>query len=119
RLALALWSVPVLAATVTTALVRAGGDDGPAMPAKRRRALPDWRSGTTWRLGLLQAASSVMYFGVNAFLASYLHVTGQQGQVALALTALNGAQVPATVLLAVLPGAVATSRALVAGLGVL
>jgi MFS transporter, CP family, cyanate transporter len=117
RVALALWSVPVLAVALLVGVVRGRSGDGAPAPRTRRRWLPDWRSGVTWRLGLVQGASSVIYFGVNAYLASYLNATGHPGLVAVALTVLNAAQLPATVMLALLPNSVTASRTFIASLG--
>jgi len=119
RVALAWWSVPVLATALLIALVRSREGAGTVVSERQRRRQwrPDWRSGTTWKLGLLQGGASVIYFGVNAFLASYLHATGRPGLVSEALTVLNATQVPATVMLALLPRSVVPSRALVACLG--
>ncbi|MQA03334.1 MAG: MFS transporter [Streptosporangiales bacterium] len=114
RLALALWSVPIVGVAVFVGVIR-GGRARPA--AETRGWMPDWRSGIVWRLGLLQGASSVVYFGVNAFLPSYLHQTGKPALVGAALTTLNVAQLPATVLLAFLRTSVLTGRVFIATLG--
>lgn len=122
RIALGLWSLPVVAVAVFVGVLRGRGAAAhrptPVPPGERRHWLPQWRSGTVWRLGLLQGASSVVYFGVNAFLPSYLHQTGQPALVGAALTTLNAAQLPATVLLAVVPTKVTTGRGFIAALGV-
>lgn len=121
RGALAAWSVPAVVAAGFLITLRR---DRPAVPADRvrfdvRSHWPDWRSLTTWRLGLLQGGASVVYFVGNTFLPTYLHAIGRPSLVAAALAALNSAQIPASVLLAVLPGAWVTGPIALAVLGAL
>ena len=56
-----------------------------------------------WRLGVLQSAASMVYFGANTFIPDYLHATSQADLVGLALTSLNGAQVPASAVIGLVP----------------
>jgi hypothetical protein len=65
--------------------------------------MPDWRSGRMWRLGLLQSSASMVYFGANTFIPDYLHATNQADLVGAALAALNGAQVPASAVIGLVP----------------
>jgi CP family cyanate transporter-like MFS transporter len=72
-------------------------------PVQRARWLPDFRDAKQWQLGILQAAASVAYFGANAFLPDYLHVTGQERFVAPCLAALNVGQLPASLAVGLIP----------------
>ncbi len=97
ELAMAAWSVPVL---LTALLVMV------AMPHLQREAgeaparwWPDWHDPETWYLGLIFGSASAVYWGLNAFIPDYLHATGRPGLVAPALTALNGGQIPASILI--------------------
>ncbi|MGH9102931.1 MAG: CynX/NimT family MFS transporter, partial [Acidimicrobiales bacterium] len=63
---------------------------------------PDWRSGLTWRLGLVQGGGSALYFGISAFLPGYLHAAGRPQLVGPCLTALNLVQLPTSAAMAVL-----------------
>jgi CP family cyanate transporter-like MFS transporter len=96
-----VWSVPVL----VTAMLVAGGT--PHVPRRaglpRPQGMPDWASGRMWRLGLFQSSASMVYFGANTFIPDYLHATGQADLVGLALASLNGLQVPASVVIGLVP----------------
>jgi MFS transporter, CP family, cyanate transporter len=95
------WSVPVL---VTAALLAVGTAHAPNLPGvSHGGGMPDWRSGRMWRLGLLQSSASMVYFGANTFIPDYLHATNQANLVGLALAALNGAQVPASAVIGLVP----------------
>jgi MFS transporter, CP family, cyanate transporter len=137
--ALAAWSLPVAATAALLGIPRRRARDGAARaaqadtargdaarggaaPADRggrpARWWPDWRNGRTWRLGLLQGTGSAAYFGANAFLPTYLHAIGHPGLVGTGLTVLNAAQIPASLLLAVLPPRRTTGAAAVAVMAV-
>jgi CP family cyanate transporter-like MFS transporter len=102
RLALALWSmVPLITAPILWRLTPALG----AVEASERpRWLPDFHSGLTWRLGLIQAGGGTIYFGANAFLPDYLHHAGAARLIAPSLLCLNAAQLPASIAIALRPG---------------
>ena len=104
----AVWSLPVAATAVllalsTPAAARAAGRE-------RRLWLPDWKSGDTWRLGLLQGGTGGLYFSTNAFIPDYLHAIGQKGLVSLALGALNAGQLPASLVILFCARALQQSR---------
>jgi MFS transporter, CP family, cyanate transporter len=88
--ALAFWGLPALVAAVLLAL--------PMVPVPVRSTIgllkwwPHWADPVTWRTGLLQGGGSVLYFGTNAFLPTYLHAVGHPGLVAPCLAALNTSQ---------------------------
>jgi CP family cyanate transporter-like MFS transporter len=67
------------------------------------RWFPNFRSPVQWQLGILQAAASIAYFGANAFVPDYLHATNSAGLVAPALAALNIAQLPASLVVGLVP----------------
>ena len=96
-----VWSIPVL---VTAALAAIGTPHvASAVGVPRPQGMPDWRSSRMWRLGVLQSAASMVYFGANTFIPDYLHATSQADLVGLALTSLNGAQVPASAVIGLVP----------------
>ncbi len=64
---------------------------------------PDWRSGRTWRLGLVLGCASLAYFGANAFLPDFLKAEHHGGLIAAALTSLNLSQLPSSILTALFP----------------
>jgi MFS transporter, CP family, cyanate transporter len=98
--ALALWGLPALVAAGLLALpmftVPVRATAGPL------RWWPHWGGSVTWRTGLLQGGGSVLYFGTNAFLPTYLHAAGHPGLVAPCLAALNTSQLAGAVIVAVL-----------------
>src|SRR5207248_10110346 len=100
----AFWAVP----GVLTALIVALGtrNDPQARDLPRVQGMPDWRSARMWRLGIFQSSASMVYFGANTFIPDYLHATGQADLVGLALTSLNGLQIPASVVIGLVPLAV-------------
>ena len=98
RSALAFWSLPTLAiAAVVFAM--APRPAASATVAAPLRWWPDWRAGLTWRLGLILSGANTLYFGTNAFIPGYLQFAGHPELIAPSLTALNGAQIPASILL--------------------
>jgi MFS transporter, CP family, cyanate transporter len=98
--ALAVWGLPALLAAGLLALpmfgVPARSSAGPL------RWWPRWADSLTWRIGLLQGGGSVLYFGTNAFLPTYLHSVGHPELVAPCLAALNTSQLAAAVIVAAL-----------------
>ncbi|MGH9116085.1 MAG: CynX/NimT family MFS transporter [Acidimicrobiales bacterium] len=111
---LAIWSGPAVVAAMFVLAARpaaliAGATPTAALPAaqgpatspapRRARIWPDWRSGRTWKLGLVQGGASTAYFATNTFLPGYLHAIGHPGLVSVTLTALNVSQLPASALL--------------------
>lgn len=105
ELALALWSIVVVA--IALALVTRPEDARPAVPP---RWWPEWRDARVWMIGLTFGSASVAYWGGNAHLPDYLHATGHPGDVPLALASLNGAQLPASLLVGVWPALVVARR---------
>jgi hypothetical protein len=96
-----VWSVPVL---LTALLVAVGTPHIADLPgAARPQGMPDWRSGRMWRLGMFQSSASMVYFGANTFIPDYLHATGQADLVGPALASLNGLQIPASLVIGLVP----------------
>lgn len=94
------WSVPVV---VTALALSATRDPAGTVVAAPRAWLPDFRDPRVWQLGAFQAAASLTYFGANTFLPDYLHATGNAGLVGAALTALNVGQIPASLVVGLIP----------------
>ncbi len=102
ELGLAAWGLPVLA---TAALLAAANPNAQPRPeAPPARWWPDWKRSHTWRAGLLMGCASTTYFGSNAFLPDYLKATHHPELISAALTSINLLQLPASVLVAALPG---------------
>ena len=99
RAALFQLSLPVLATLVVIAAFEPRTSRGQASRAVRR--WPDWRRGSIWKTGLLLGAVNASYFGLNGFLPGWLASTGGSSQIQPALLALNGAQIPASLLMMV------------------
>jgi len=102
RLALAAWSLPVLAiAIVTAALAPRSRRCGGGAHVAAGKWWPDWRDPLVWRLGLIFASVNSVYFGTNAFLPALLSAAGRPDLISGALTALNFGQLPASAVMVV------------------
>ncbi len=108
EVALALWSTPVFA-TLALIVATTRHAEGEAV-VTRGGGWPDWRNGRVWQLGLLQSSASLIYFGANTFLPDYLHGGGQADLLVPALTAINMAQVPASLTVGLVPWHVLSHR---------
>jgi len=95
ELNLALWSIPLLLTVIVFALgvedVRSADD------AASVAWWPDMHKLLTWRLGILQAGISVLYFALNAYIPDYFHTVGRPWLAPVAIAALNTAQVPGSI----------------------
>lgn len=69
-----------------------------AQPLALPRWVPDWRSSSIWRLGLMFGATNATYFSTNAFIPDYLHHLGRPDLIGPTLSALNIGQLPASFL---------------------
>lgn len=100
--ALALWSAPLLVGALLVSIVSPGQSGGPRHSQGRHQAWwPAWRRRETWLVGAVQAAGSVAYFGTNAYLSTAFHARDEGGLAALGLSALNLAQLPASLVVGV------------------
>jgi CP family cyanate transporter-like MFS transporter len=98
--ALDVWgAVPILTAIGFALLPRV---DAPAIPTIARW-LPDFRNPISWQLGFFQSAASLTYFGANTFVPDYLHAVGKPELVAACISALNVAQIPASLAIGLIP----------------
>ena len=105
---LAAWSLPV--ALTALGLIFFTAPAPRAAGAAAARWWPDWRSARTWRLGLILGGASTTYFGTNAFLPDFLKATHHAGLIAPALVAVNLVQLPASIVVALVPGRVVGRR---------
>ncbi len=100
RLSLVYWALPVI---VTAVLVVGFSPKIAAAQGSRdwgaRRWWPDWRDPVVWRLGFLLGGVNTIYWGANTFLPDYLVQQGRPDLVGAALTALNGGQIPGSLLM--------------------
>jgi CP family cyanate transporter-like MFS transporter len=101
-MALAVWSLPV-ALTALAILLATPAVAGGRAAGVPTRWWPDWRSGRTWRLGLILGAAGIAYFGGNTFIPEYLKAKGHSDLIAPSLTCLNLSQLPASLLIAARP----------------
>ncbi|MBV9598534.1 MAG: MFS transporter [Chloroflexi bacterium] len=99
--AFAFWAIPVLITAALLAVLTP--HEPPARDLPRPPGMPDWRNSRMWRIGIFQSAASMIYFGANTFIPDYLHATNQADLVGLALTSLNGMQVPASAVIGFVP----------------
>ncbi len=120
RLSLVFWSLPVVLAAILVALhgnAQAIGTHASKPASAGHRWWPDWKDPLTWQIGLAMGCGSSIFFGVNAFLPGFLIAAGHGQLVTAALAALNGGQIPATIILLFCGQRVATRRATYAGAG--
>jgi MFS transporter, CP family, cyanate transporter len=98
RASLVVWSVPVLVIAMMSAHA-SRGEARASAAAVPRRWWPDWHDPLTWKLGLIAGFASSLYFSTNAFLPDYLRSRGRPDLLGPALSALNWAQIPASILM--------------------
>jgi len=102
RLDLALWSLPVLVASLLfllTAQHRAGAAGAGA--DERRRWWPNWRDPLVWLLGGTFGSNNALYFATSAFLPDYLASLGRADLIGIALSAVTISQLVASTVLLV------------------
>jgi len=120
RLSLVLWSLPIL---VTALIVIAWSPRAPRSAAARsigaRRWWPDWRDPLVWRLGILLGSVNTIYWCANTFLPDYLHSLGRPDLVGQALSALNGGQIPGSLLMIAVAGRLVRRHATYIAMGIL
>lgn len=109
RPALAVWSIPVAAGAAAIVLLTGPEPrDDRGLPATPR---PRWRGRGILLLGGVLGCSSVGYFAANAFLPDYLRAQHESWLIPLALTAINVAQLPASIAVAARPSLLVGRRA--------
>jgi CP family cyanate transporter-like MFS transporter len=96
RASFVFWGIPMIGFAATMLLAPRTKVRAAAAP---RLWWPDWSDSLIWRLGLILSSVNSVYFNTNAFIPSYLTNAGRADLVGPALTALNFAQLPASVLL--------------------
>jgi MFS transporter, CP family, cyanate transporter len=105
RLSFALWSLPLLAtAILVQTLAPRTAAPSAASALRLRRWWPDWHDPLIWRLAFLLGSINTVYFGTNTFLPDFLHAQGRPDLIGPALSALNGGQIPASLLMLVCAG---------------
>jgi CP family cyanate transporter-like MFS transporter len=104
RLAVALWSVPVLVIALMIALFGPRRSATQVAQAGKRLWWPNWRDPRIWQLGLLFGSVNSLYFSTNAFLPEYLDHAGTPELIGSTLTAFNFGQLPASFLMLGLAG---------------
>ena len=115
RSSLAAWALPVLATALLVAVLARRPPPGSGTAASRW--WPDWRDARVWRCGLLLGGVNATYFGLNGFLPGWLVGHGAPDLVRPALTALNLAQIPASLLMLLLAEHLMRRPVAYAGLG--
>ena len=97
RLALGIWSLPLIAVAVAVAMLVPKAAS--AATVHSGGWLPKLNRKLNWRIGLTLGSTTSTYFCLNGFLPSSLTGTGHQDLISAALTALNLGQLPASFLL--------------------
>jgi CP family cyanate transporter-like MFS transporter len=102
RASLLVWAVPVLAialAFLAFAPRTAAPQAEAAAAADARRWWPSFRSPLVWLLGLTFGSNNALFFGMNGFLPDYLVGIGRGDLIGMALGAMSGSQIVASILL--------------------
>lgn len=97
RADLVFWSLP-LALTALLVLMLAPRAEEPR-GTTATSGWPNWRDSLIWKLGALFGVLNETYYAANNFLPDLLIRTGRGEAVGAALAALNGGQLPASLLL--------------------
>lgn len=88
------WSLPVLLTVLLFAF--ATRETAHREDARPAGWWPNWRNGLMWKLGIIQAAASLVYWASNAFIPDYLNAMGKGALIAPSLSVLNFGQLPAS-----------------------
>ncbi len=100
HLALALWSIPVVASAIAIGIAAPARGPKLAIPT---RWWPSWLEGQTIRIGLVMGAASAVYYGANAYIPDYLEQTGRHELITPTLALLNASQLLTAPAVAVWP----------------
>jgi CP family cyanate transporter-like MFS transporter len=100
RLALAVWSLPIL--IIAGLLMVLAPRQCELKHIDGLTSQPQWISldyNLLWRLGLIFGSNNSIYFGTNAFLPGYLIDAGRPDLISVALTVYNFGQLPSSLLM--------------------
>jgi CP family cyanate transporter-like MFS transporter len=116
---LVFWSVPVFVTAALVALTTR--HEAKEASLWRGSGFPDFHNRRLWQLAFFQSSASLLYFGSNTFVPDYLSVTDQADLIAPVLASLNAGQLPATLVVGLVPWSILARRvsSYVVGLGVL
>jgi CP family cyanate transporter-like MFS transporter len=98
RATFVFWAIPIFAIALLV-MAMAPREVAGARAVSAPRWWPNWPARDIWRLGIIFAGASALYYGSNAFLPGYLADAGRPDLINPALTALNAGQLPASLLL--------------------
>ncbi|GAC1427790.1 MAG: hypothetical protein NVSMB5_22610 [Candidatus Velthaea sp.] len=96
-----VWGIPV--ALTAIAFMVVPSPKPPASSGVPALWLPNFRDSRVWKIGIFQSAASLTYFGANTFIPDYLHSIGRPELVAPCLSSLNIGQLPASLIIGLIP----------------
>jgi MFS transporter, CP family, cyanate transporter len=99
RLAIAVWSVPVLLVVGLLLLFAPKSSRNRVLDVLGRDGWASLDYNLIWRIGLIFGANNAIFFGTNSFLPSYLDSIGRSDLISLALTFYNFTQLPSSLLM--------------------
>src|SRR3984957_9174520 len=99
RLNLVLWAVPAILIAPVFFLLSPASTGRIAATTLPGRWWPDWRNPVIWLIGFALGSNNSPYFATNALLGDYLTAKGRLDLLGPALGWLNGAQIPALLIL--------------------
>lgn len=101
QMSLALWALFPLATLVLLWTLTGPLQRREVSP--RQQWWPDFRDPRTWRLGIIQSGTSLVFWGANTFFPDFLHRAGSTHLIAPALVWLSAGQLLASLMVALMP----------------
>jgi len=102
QMSLALWGLFPLATLVLLWTLTGPLQRREILP--RKQWWPDFRDPRTWRLGIIQSGTSLVFWGANTFFPDFLHRAGSTHLIAPTLVWLSAGQLLASLTVALMPG---------------
>lgn len=122
RMALFLWSVPILLISLAVTFVRTPKDTNTAPKAGVKdlastASLPNWNDTCVWQFGLLLAGSVVLFFVINSYFGVILDARGEREALAWLLLLYNATPLMASFAVLASPGWIGRRRPIAASAG--
>ncbi|MGD1882629.1 MAG: CynX/NimT family MFS transporter [Paracoccaceae bacterium] len=109
RVALLLWSIPILVIAVAAAFVRtphvsSDKSETAAHNMTPAKTLPSWNDARVWQYGLLLAGSVVLFYVINSYVGLILEARGESAALAWLLLLFNATPLMASFVVLAAPG---------------
>ena len=122
RMALLLWSVPIVLIALAAAFVRAPIDTNDSSEVDMQdlaqaASLPNWNDARVWQFGLLLAGSVVLFYVINSYVGVILEARGESEVLAWLLLFYNATPLLASFAVLAAPGWIGRRRPIAASTG--